>query len=168
MIGFINTFLYNHSESQSITTTRNQSSAEPFFLDCRGLAPFSFSFSLSLSLSLWLTYESESVRVRVTLRLTVGQSVCLSVCLSWCRASSGAHDQILITVWQLLSCPWEGALSDERTGLSFASQSAVLGQLSVKYNFYILHVSHVSEYIYKTYNTSVSPGSVQQTMPYFW
>jgi hypothetical protein len=28
-----------------------------------------------------------------------------SVCLSWCRAPSGAHGQILITVWQLLSCP---------------------------------------------------------------
>jgi hypothetical protein len=38
---------------------------------------------------------------------------------------------ILITVWQLLSCPWEGALSDERTDLSFVSQPAVLGQLSV-------------------------------------
>jgi hypothetical protein len=44
MIGFINTFLYNHSESQSITIIHNKSSAEHFFLDCRGLAPFSFSF----------------------------------------------------------------------------------------------------------------------------
>jgi hypothetical protein len=35
-----------------------------------------------------------SVRVRVTLRLTVSQSVCLS----WCRAPSGAHDQILKSV----------------------------------------------------------------------
>jgi hypothetical protein len=41
-----------------------------------------------------------------------------SVCLSWCRAASGAHDQILITVWQLLFCPWGGgALSDFTTGL---------------------------------------------------
>jgi hypothetical protein len=55
-----------------------------------------------------------------------------SVCLSWCRAPCGAHDQILITVWQLLSCPWEGALSDERTGLSFVSQPAVLGQIIYK------------------------------------
>jgi hypothetical protein len=46
-----------------------------------------------------------------------------SVCLSWCRAPSGAHDQILVTVWQLLSCPWEGALSDERTGLPFVRVS---------------------------------------------
>jgi hypothetical protein len=42
-----------------------------------------------------------------------------SVCLSWCQAPSGAHDQILVTVWQFLSCLGEGALSDERVGLSF-------------------------------------------------
>jgi hypothetical protein len=36
--------LYKLSESQLITITHNQSSAEPFFVDCRGLAPFSFSF----------------------------------------------------------------------------------------------------------------------------
>jgi hypothetical protein len=36
------------------------------------------------------------------------------------------------------------------------------------YNFYILHVSHVIEYIYNIYKASVSPGSVQQIMPYFW
>jgi hypothetical protein len=35
------------------------------------------------------------------------------------------------------------------------------------YNFYILHVSHVTEYIYNIYKASVSPGSVQQIMPYF-
>jgi hypothetical protein len=43
MIGFISIFLYNH----------NRSSAEPFFLDCRGLSP-SCSHSLSLS------FKSES------------------------------------------------------------------------------------------------------------
>jgi hypothetical protein len=65
-----------------------------------------------------------------------------SVCLSWCRAPSGAHDQILVTVWQLLSCSWEGALSDERMGLSFVSQSAVLGPLSVCtiFTFYMCHM----------------------------
>jgi hypothetical protein len=36
------------------------------------------------------------------------------------------------------------------------------------YNFYILRVSHVIEYIYNIYKASVSPGSVQQIMPYFW
>jgi hypothetical protein len=37
-------------------------------------------------------------KVKLTFRLTVGQSV------SWCPASSGAHDQIFINVWQLRSC----------------------------------------------------------------
>jgi hypothetical protein len=40
------------------------------------------------------------------------RSVSQSVSKSWCRAPSGAHDQILVLfLW--------GALSDERTGLSF-------------------------------------------------
>jgi hypothetical protein len=39
--------------------------------------------------------ESE-VKIKVTLRLTVSKS--------WCRGTSGAHDQIFITVWQLRSC----------------------------------------------------------------
>jgi hypothetical protein len=44
MNGFIDIFFYSHSWLQSITRTHNQSSSELFFLDCRGLAPFSFSF----------------------------------------------------------------------------------------------------------------------------
>jgi hypothetical protein len=39
-------------------------------------------------------------KVEVTLRLTVSQSVSKS----WCRAPCEAHDQIVITVWQLRSC----------------------------------------------------------------
>jgi hypothetical protein len=50
---------------------------------------------------------------------SISQSVSQSVSKSWCRAPSGAHDQIFITVWQLRSCFRVGALSDERTGLSF-------------------------------------------------
>jgi hypothetical protein len=42
-----------------------------------------------------------------------------SVSKSWCRAPSGAYDQIFITVWQLRSRFLWCALSDERTGLSF-------------------------------------------------
>jgi hypothetical protein len=38
---------------------------------------------------------------------------------SWCRAPSGAHDQLCITVWQLRFCSLWGVLSNERTGLSF-------------------------------------------------
>jgi hypothetical protein len=47
------------------------------------------------------------------------------------QSASLSYDQILIIVWHIPSCPSEGALSDERTGLSFVSQPAVLGQLSV-------------------------------------
>jgi hypothetical protein len=46
----------------------------------------------------------------VTLQLTVSRS--------WCRAPSGAHDQVFIAVWQLQSFSLWGALSEERTGLS--------------------------------------------------
>jgi hypothetical protein len=80
-----------------------------------------------------------------------------SVCLSWCRAPSGAHDQILITGWQLLSCPWEGAVSDERTGMSFVSQSAILGQSSVCtiFTFYMCHM------LLNTYTIYTRPLSVR-------
>jgi hypothetical protein len=69
--------------------------------------------------------------LRVRVIATDGQSVCLS----WCWAP-------FVAVWQLLSCPWEGALSDKRTGLSFVSQSAVFGQLSVCtiFIFYMCHM----------------------------
>jgi hypothetical protein len=99
MIGFINTFLYNLCESQSIKRTHNKSSAEPFFLDCRGLAPFSFSF--------W--FECESY---VT---TDGESASLS----WNKAPIwGLRPDFYYcqTVAGLLI--WD-ALSDERTGLLF-------------------------------------------------
>jgi hypothetical protein len=45
-----------------------------------------------------------------------------SVSKSWCRAPSGAHDQIYITLYLTITVLllW-GALSDERTGLSFVN-----------------------------------------------
>jgi hypothetical protein len=46
----------------------------------------------------WFGFSQANVKV--TLRLTVGQSVSKS----WCRAPSGAHGQILITRWQLWPC----------------------------------------------------------------
>jgi hypothetical protein len=56
-----------------------------------------------------------------------------------------------------------GALSDEKTGLSFA-RVAVSSNKSVvsMYIFYML----INVCIYNIYKTSVSPGSVQQIMPY--
>jgi hypothetical protein len=44
MIGFINNFFYNLSQSQLITRIHNKSSAEPLFLYCRELSSFQFSF----------------------------------------------------------------------------------------------------------------------------
>jgi hypothetical protein len=41
-----------------------------------------------------------------------------SVSPSWCRAPSGARDQVLITVWHLLFCRCRAPPSDERSGLS--------------------------------------------------
>jgi hypothetical protein len=70
---------------------------------------------------------------------TDGQSVSLSLC----RAPSGAHDRTFVTVWQLLSCPWEGVLSDERTGLSFVSVSQQYyvncHYVHLIYTLYVLH-----------------------------
>jgi hypothetical protein len=61
-----------------------------------------------------------------------------------------------------------GALSEERDGsVVCQSQSAVLRQMSLFTIYYILYVSHVIEYMWNIYKASVSPGSVQQIMPYF-
>jgi hypothetical protein len=70
---------------------------------------------------------------------TDGQSVSQSVLVS--SPAWGSWPDF-VTVGQLLSCPWEGAFSDERTSLSFVSQSAVLRQLSLCTVVYILHVLH--------------------------
>jgi hypothetical protein len=68
-----------------------------------------------------------SVKVKVTLRLTVNQSVCLGV------------GQIFLLVWMLLSCPCGGTHSDERTGLSFVRVTVSnISQLSVGTIIYIL------------------------------
>jgi hypothetical protein len=45
-----------------------------------------------------------------------------SVCLSWCRAPSGAHDQIFILNEITVLYIW-GALFDERPGLCLVSHS---------------------------------------------
>jgi hypothetical protein len=42
-----------------------------------------------------------------------------SIRKSWGQAPSGAYDQIFVTLWQLRSLFFWGALSDERMGLSF-------------------------------------------------
>jgi hypothetical protein len=53
------------------------------------------------------------LNLSLMLRPTVSRPVCLGI-----KHPSGAYDQIFIIVGQLRGC-WCGALSDERTGLSF-------------------------------------------------
>jgi hypothetical protein len=48
----------------------------------------------------WVCLFCIFFRVKVTFRLTVSQSVSKS----WCQATSGAHDQIFLTLWQLQPC----------------------------------------------------------------
>jgi hypothetical protein len=60
--------------------------------------PYRLATVSQLSLSLSLNRNS---RPRIQSHVTTDDH---SVSPSWCRAPSGAHDQILITVWQLLFC----------------------------------------------------------------
>jgi hypothetical protein len=108
---------------------------------------------------LLLRFQSESVRVRVTL-LTVSQSVCLDV-----EPHLGLMTRYLIFIVKVTVLSIWGALSGERSGLSLVSQSIVFGHLSVyTYNIFT-KLNKIL--IYNMYKASVSPGSVQQIMPYF-
>jgi hypothetical protein len=85
------------------------------------------------NLNHWTNFK---VKVKVTLQLTVSQSVS-------CRAPSGDHDQIFVTVWQLRSCFLWGTLSEERTGLSLymlldLASAVFLGSESFGTRYHIL------------------------------
>jgi hypothetical protein len=106
-----------------------------------------------------LTRSTESVRVRVTLRLTVSQSVSLGV---EPRLGPMTRYELLFDSYCLVlgRAP---SLTRGRVCHLSVSQSIVS-----MYNFYILHVLDVIEYIYNIYKTSVSAGSIQQIVPCFW
>jgi hypothetical protein len=128
MIGFIDIFHTHHSELKevtvlSVTPALYKLQQRPLSVSNLLASPFvswlqmynrltattaymRYSFhSLIYFLSFILNYfrlpfQETQVKVKVTLRLTVSQSV--SKC--WRRAPSGPHDQICITRWQLRSC----------------------------------------------------------------
>jgi hypothetical protein len=67
-----------------------------------------------------------------------------SVCLSWCRAPSGAHDQILVTVWQCLFCPW-GAPSLTRGWVCLLSE-CVSSNTSIVRTYSYIHFTYFTWY----------------------
>jgi hypothetical protein len=46
-----------------------------------------------------------------------------SVSMSWCRAPSGAHDQMVVNCLTVVVLSWSWPLSEEMSGLSFVSHS---------------------------------------------
>jgi hypothetical protein len=84
--------------------------------------------------------HTHTCQVKVTLRLTISQSVS--------RAPSVAHDQIFITVWQLRSCSC-GAPSLTRGRVLLALASAIfLGSESLGSRNHML-LSHMWEYHFR-------------------
>jgi hypothetical protein len=93
--------LYNYNQLWQLTIS-----------DCLSLAPLLTGLRVS-SLPLWRMTNNESLLtcwteiVKNLLFKSKSKSIATdgqSVSKSWCRAPSGAHDQIFITVWQLRSC----------------------------------------------------------------
>jgi hypothetical protein len=68
-----------------------------------------------------------------------------SVCLSWCRTPSGAYDQKFVYLFlfrESYSLVYLGALSDERSGLSFVSQSSVIVSIYI-YTMYFQNITEI-------------------------
>jgi hypothetical protein len=92
MIRFIytsHTITCNHNQLQQLTISDGLRLA-PFCLDCDCLPFYSLFFCEWLLTYGWIRLKSKS------------HCDWRSVSKSWCRAPSGAHDQIFINVWQLL------------------------------------------------------------------
>jgi hypothetical protein len=99
--------------------------------------------------------------VTVTLRLMVGQSVSMS----WCGAPSGAHYQIFVNCLTATVLSYLGAISDEKSGLYFVSQSKVF--VSMYIYIYLTFCMFDMCYKYNIYKPFISPGFVQQIIPYW-
>jgi hypothetical protein len=106
--------------------------------------------------------------VRVTLQLTVSQSVCLDVEPTCGRLTRYCFLFKSLGLEFVVPSLW-GALSDERRGLSFVSHSLVI---CLCVHLLLIFLFHTFT-IYILYNTcnidkaSFCPGLVQQIMPYY-
>jgi hypothetical protein len=110
--------------------------------------------------------KSEVLKVIVTLRLTVGQSVSLS----WCQVLAEARDHILVLDWTFTVLLLLDALSDKKTGLSLVScriQLHFRSCLKSVSQILQLYSTYIRGIIYNMYKASVSLGLKQQTMPQF-
>jgi hypothetical protein len=71
-----------------------------------------------------------------------------SVSSSWCRAQSGTFDQryyfFLFFFFKLQSCLNWGALSDERSGLSFVSLQSVYSSIYITYLYIVLYTFDIN------------------------
>jgi hypothetical protein len=127
MIGFIGVFDTAGDYTLQFTVTHTLVSTVT-----SSLPLFGTGFQPRTSLFLWVpelspasatSFTQQQLTPTAAQRLTKSKSKShcdwRSVGKSWCRAPSGAHDQIFITIWQLRSCSLWDALSDERMGLSF-------------------------------------------------
>jgi hypothetical protein len=86
-----------------------------------------------------------------------------SVSMSWCRAPSGAHDQMVVNCLTVAVLSCSCALSEERSGLSFVSHSPKY--LSICTWIITFYMFQVRECVIYT-QAHVSSGTVQQIMPY--
>jgi hypothetical protein len=94
-----------------------------------------------------------------------------SVSMFWCRARYGTCDQIFSPLFKVAVLSLWGALSDERSGVSFVS---ILSMESIVVSQYLHNLFTLTIYIlcvrqssamYNIYKASVSSGSVQQIRP---
>jgi hypothetical protein len=111
------------------------------------------------SVSRWVQTEPP-VRVRVTLRLTVSQSVCLGV-----EPHLGLMTRYLIIYlicWKLQSCLWGRPVWREVGSVACQSVICVMSLSVCTYNVFTKHITYKMKcLIYNMYKASVSPGSVQ-------
>jgi hypothetical protein len=100
------------------------------------------------------------VRVRVTLRLTVSQSVCLGV-----EPRTGLMIRCLLLFDSYRLVIWRAPSLTRGRVCRLSESVSSITLVVIRYIY--LHFTCFAWLRY-IYMASVSPGSVQQVMPYFW